>query len=101
MCVFFRISENIKIASESYRDQIMSPLDTAIYWVEYMARHDGAPQMQSYAKQLSFIQYHNIDVFAAFAMVVIGLPLMVLLGLCKIIKSDKKIDKSSSKHKGD
>jgi len=50
--------------SDRYRDQPLSPLDTAIYWTEYVARHKGAPHMRSAGLDLSFIAYHSLDVFA-------------------------------------
>lgn len=41
----------------------MTPLTTAVYWVEYVARHKGAPHLHSAGQDLSFLQYHNLDVF--------------------------------------
>lgn len=97
-----RISENIKIASAAYRDQMKSPLETAVYWIEYLARHDGAPQLQSHAKQLHFIQYHNLDVIAVLAFFFIVLPLVLLIKLCKLIcKSFKSPKSCTRKSKGD
>ncbi|XP_055910501.1 UDP-glycosyltransferase UGT5-like [Eupeodes corollae] len=50
-----------KSMSERFRDQPMKPLDLAVYWVEYVARHKGAPHLHSAGQDLGFIQYHNID----------------------------------------
>lgn len=42
----------------------MSPLDTAIYWVEYVARHKGAHFMKTGAVGMPFYQYYLLDVIA-------------------------------------
>lgn len=45
-------------------------METGVYWVEYVARHKGAPHMHSAGQKLSWISYHNIDVYAFLALVV-------------------------------
>ncbi|XP_018019166.1 UDP-glucosyltransferase 2 [Hyalella azteca] len=50
--------------SRIFRDQLVSPLDTAVYWTEYAARHQGAPHLQSPAKSLSFIKLFGLDILA-------------------------------------
>lgn len=49
--------------STRYRDQPSTPLDTAQFWIEYVARHKGAPHIRSAAQNLNFFQYHMIDVY--------------------------------------
>lgn len=72
----------MKLTSARFRDQMKSPLETAIYWVEYVARHKGAPHMHSASLNMSFISYHNIDVF-----VILGAALMVIILLTKRLMS--------------
>lgn len=54
-----------KTVSSRYRDQPMTPTDTMVYWSEYVIRHKGAPHLRSSGLDLNYIQYHNLDVFAA------------------------------------
>lgn len=68
--LFFRYAQNAKLISARYRDQPMTPMETAVYWVEYVARHKGAPHMRSASLDLSFIAYHSLDVWALFAVTV-------------------------------
>lgn len=42
----------------------MSPMDTAVYWVEYVARHKGAPHMKTAAVDMPLYQYLLLDVLA-------------------------------------
>uniref|UniRef100_T1GCU3 UDP-glucuronosyltransferase n=1 Tax=Megaselia scalaris TaxID=36166 RepID=T1GCU3_MEGSC len=44
------------------RDQRSSPLETAVYWTEYVLRHNGAYHLQSTARNLSWMQYYLLDV---------------------------------------
>lgn len=43
----------------------MSPMDTAIYWTEYVIRHRGAPHMRTAGADLPLYQYLLLDVIAA------------------------------------
>lgn len=56
--------------SQRYRDQPKRPLDTAIYWVEYVARHKGAYHMHNAGQDLSFMEYHHLDILAAIVLTV-------------------------------
>lgn len=52
--------------SEIYHDEPMRPLQKAVYWVEYIARHRGAPHLHSAAQDLSVITLYNVDVYTFF-----------------------------------
>ncbi|KAH8292129.1 hypothetical protein KR054_006006, partial [Drosophila jambulina] len=51
-----------KQMSDRYRDQPMTPLDTAIWWTEYVLRHKGAYHMRVAGQDLGFFTYHSVDV---------------------------------------
>lgn len=97
-----RVQANIKSTSDAYRDQMQSPLDTAIYWVEYMAKHNGATHMQSHAKQMNYTQYHNWDVIAGIVLV-IGIVCKLIVTLVKWIYWGmiRRICQSGRKVKGE
>ena len=40
----------------------MGPMATAVYWIEYVIRHKGAPHMRSPASQLNFFTRTSFDV---------------------------------------
>jgi glucuronosyltransferase len=50
--------------SRAFRDRPITPLNTAIFWTEYVIRHRGAPHMRSAALELSWYQYLLLDVIA-------------------------------------
>lgn len=68
----------VKKAADLYKDRPEHPLDKAVYWVEYVLRHNGAKHMQSQGVHLNWMQYHSLDV--------IGFLLIVAYATCRLIK---------------
>lgn len=58
----YRYRQKAKELSVAFRDRPMSPMDTAVYWTEYVIRHKGAPHIQSAAVRMPWYQYYLIDV---------------------------------------
>uniref|UniRef100_A0A1B0CEV9 Putative udp-glucoronosyl and udp-glucosyl transferase n=1 Tax=Lutzomyia longipalpis TaxID=7200 RepID=A0A1B0CEV9_LUTLO len=86
-----KYSERAKTISARFRDQPEDPMSRAVYWIEYVARHQGAKHLISGGQELNFIQYHNLDVFALLLLI----PVLIILGirlLCKklCMKSSRK-----------
>ncbi|KAK4308410.1 hypothetical protein Pmani_019884 [Petrolisthes manimaculis] len=54
--------ENIKKASLTLRDQITTPMERAVFWTEYVIRHQGAPQLRCPAANLSWVEFLMLDV---------------------------------------
>ncbi|XKL67571.1 hypothetical protein PGB90_003062 [Kerria lacca] len=59
-----KYANNMKKFSKIFKDRPMSPLDTALYWTEYVLRHDGAPHMRSEIANIPLHQYLLLDVIA-------------------------------------
>lgn len=72
--------------SDRYKDRPLSPLDTAAYWIEYVARNKGAPFMKTAAVELPFYQYLLIDVIAFILISAILISLALYL-VCKKLYS--------------
>ncbi|XP_063924758.1 UDP-glycosyltransferase UGT5-like [Zophobas morio] len=64
--------ENVKQRSEIMHDRPLKPIDAAIYWIEHVIRHQGAPHFRNAGLDLMWYQRHLLDVFAflGFVMVV-------------------------------
>ncbi|KAB0795640.1 hypothetical protein PPYR_12479 [Photinus pyralis] len=62
--------ESARRRSKALRDNPLDPLDKAIYGIEYVLRHNGAPHLRSSALQLNWFQYFLLDVIAAMAVLV-------------------------------
>lgn len=87
----------MKQLSELFHDRPMTPMETAVYWTEYVIRHKGAPHLQSIAATLPWYQNLLLDVIGFCLLVMIAslyvLKLVVrnVLGLMKSLFSSKKI----------
>ncbi|KAF4519362.1 UDP-glycosyltransferase-06, partial [Ephemera danica] len=60
-----KIREEADRRSAVFRDQPETPLDRAIFWVEYVIRHRGAPHLRSASVDLAWYQRQLLDVAAA------------------------------------
>ncbi|XP_017840719.1 2-hydroxyacylsphingosine 1-beta-galactosyltransferase [Drosophila busckii] len=67
-------------------DQKSTALQTAIYWTEYVLRHNGAYHLQSPARNMSWWQYYLLDVVALY---VLALYVLVFLLKRLDIRSEK------------
>lgn len=84
---FFSYAATAKITSDRYRDQLKTPLQTAIHWVKHVAKNKGAPHLRSAAVDLPFYVYYNLDVYAASIAIVTLVPLVALRIFKTIIRS--------------
>jgi glucuronosyltransferase len=98
-------TQNAKVLSERYRDRPMSPLDTAVYWTEYVIRHKGAPHLRGAARNLSWWQEALLDVYAVVALglaAVLYVLWAMLRGLLRLLRAlcgscDNKNDKKKKR----
>lgn len=94
-----RYNEIVKSVQKRFRDQPKTPLETAVFWVEYVCRHNGAPHLHSAGQDLPWISYHNVDVFFVLFLLVI-IPLHLLIKGVKrlfISKKTNAVSKRSAK----
>uniref|UniRef100_A0A3P9ID01 UDP-glucuronosyltransferase n=1 Tax=Oryzias latipes TaxID=8090 RepID=A0A3P9ID01_ORYLA len=54
--------QNIQRLSRLHKDKPMSPMDQAIFWIEYVIRHKGARHLISEAYKMPWYSYHSLDV---------------------------------------
>ncbi|XP_049808857.1 UDP-glucosyltransferase 2-like [Schistocerca nitens] len=74
--------ENMKRFSAVYREHQSTSLENAVWWVEYVIRHQGAPHLRSAALDLHWWQLLLLDVFA-FILAVAALAAFVLYKLIR------------------
>lgn len=97
-----KYKENVLKISKRLTDQPQTAMDKAIFWVEYVLRHDGANFMQTSAQYLNFIEYNNLDIYATFAFVaflLVFIPIYVIKKVLKFIRSLKQSANKKSKIK--
>ncbi|XP_077011603.1 UDP-glucuronosyltransferase 1A10-like isoform X3 [Tamandua tetradactyla] len=73
--------ENIMRLSSLHKDRPVEPLDLAVFWVEFVMRHKGAPHLRPAAHDLTWYQYHSLDVIG-FLLAVVLTALFVTWKCC-------------------
>ncbi|XP_059131141.1 UDP-glucuronosyltransferase 2B31-like isoform X3 [Peromyscus eremicus] len=86
--------ENAMRLSRIHHDQAVKPLDRAIFWIEYVMRNKGAKHLRVAAHDLTWFQYHSLDVLGFLLACVLTVMLIIMkccLFCCqKFAKSGKK-----------
>ncbi|XP_076057684.1 UDP-glucosyltransferase 2-like isoform X2 [Oratosquilla oratoria] len=78
-----RYKDALTQASECLHDQLETPLERAVWWTEYISRHQIAPFLRSPAADMSFIEIFFLDVILIFFLLLF--PSMWLF--CNIMSS--------------
>ncbi|XP_010624402.1 UDP-glucuronosyltransferase 1-1 isoform X1 [Fukomys damarensis] len=73
--------ENIMRLSSLHKDRPIEPLDLAVFWVEFVMRHKGAPHLRPAAHDLTWYQYHSLDVIG-FLLAIVLLVAFVAFKCC-------------------
>ncbi|XP_055842572.1 UDP-glucosyltransferase 2-like [Episyrphus balteatus] len=72
--------------STLYRDRPLTARENAVYWIEYVIRHRGAPHMQSPLKKMNILQENSFDVILCLVVIVyIVFKVIKLLGKLVIV----------------
>ncbi|CAH1156089.1 unnamed protein product [Phaedon cochleariae] len=72
--------ENARRISRLMHDRPIKPLDLAVYWTEFIVRHDGAPHLRVAAVDMPWYKYASIDVMVTLLSICLGtLTLLYLL----------------------
>lgn len=82
-----------KVLGSIFKDNLASPLDTAVYHVEYVMRHKGAPYLSPQYKNLYWFQFYLLDVMA-FICAISLLPLYILCSCVKCSCRSKRKEKN-------
>jgi len=69
-----------------FRDQETHPVDRAVYWSEYVIRHQGAAHLRPASLKLTFVQYYLLDVIT-FLLTLLITSLAVIFCLVRIISN--------------
>ncbi|XP_014849817.1 PREDICTED: UDP-glucuronosyltransferase 2C1-like isoform X2 [Poecilia mexicana] len=80
--------QNMQRLSRLHRDQPMKPIDTALFWMEYVMRHKGAGHLKAQSYRMPWYVYHSVDVvlFLTGAVVLMVLATVMFIRLCQLWK---------------
>ncbi|XP_072477046.1 UDP-glucuronosyltransferase 2B18-like isoform X1 [Notamacropus eugenii] len=90
--------ENAMRLSRIHHDQPGKPLDRAVFWIEFVMRHKGAKHLRPTSHDLTWYQYHSLDVIGfllASVAAVAFIPIKCCLFCCgKLGRKGKKQKKA-------
>ncbi|CAI9172057.1 unnamed protein product [Rangifer tarandus platyrhynchus] len=86
--------QNVMWLSTIHHDQPVKPLDRAVFWIEFVMRHRGAKHLRPAAHDLTWYQYHSLDVIG-FLLACVATAAFVITKCClfcyrKFLKTGKK-----------
>ncbi|XP_052055309.1 UDP-glucuronosyltransferase 2B17-like [Apodemus sylvaticus] len=87
--------KNVMLLSTIHHDQPMKPLDRAVFWIEFVMRHKGAKHLRPLGNNLTWYQYHSLDVIgfllACVATIVVFIVKCFLFVYRFFVKNEKKM----------
>ncbi|GLV35853.1 UDP-glycosyltransferase family 35 member B1 [Carabus blaptoides fortunei] len=88
-------STNVRMRSRLMRDQPQRPIDTAMFWIEYVLRNKNSSHLKNPAIYLEWHQIQMLDIYATLAGGIILVSAIFYLLLKKICCSKKDVKKYS------
>lgn len=88
--------ERAKQTSAIFKDNLVHPMDEAIFWIEHVAKFKGAPHLQSHGVHMSWFSYLMLDVITVIVLGV-SIVLYAFYYSSKKLLSKKKITQSRTK----
>ncbi|XP_055010761.1 UDP-glucuronosyltransferase 2C1-like [Boleophthalmus pectinirostris] len=76
--------ENMQRLSRLHRDQPIQPLNSAIFWIEFVMRHKGAAHLKSESYRMPWYSYRSVDV-ACFLAAILALVLITTAMLIRCL----------------
>nr|XP_017825996.1 UDP-glucuronosyltransferase 2B7 isoform X2 [Callithrix jacchus] len=73
--------ENTMKLSRIQHDQPVKPLDRAVFWIEFVMRHKGAKHLRVAAHDLTWFQYHSLDVIG-FLLACVAAVIFIITKCC-------------------
>ncbi|XP_059208431.1 UDP-glucuronosyltransferase 2A3-like [Centropristis striata] len=78
---------NMQRLSRLHRDQPMKPLDTALFWIEFVMRHKGAAHLRTESYRMPWYSYHSVDVMfflVGVVLLIVGIFVALIRRCCSM-----------------
>nr|XP_019963667.1 PREDICTED: UDP-glucuronosyltransferase 2B20-like isoform X2 [Paralichthys olivaceus] len=91
--------QNMVKLSQLHRDKPMKPLDSAVFWMEFVMRHRGAAHLRTESYKMPWYSYHCLDVMAVMVAFVLIIAALVWVSCRCLIRRFIRTKTSSAKSK--
>ncbi|XP_019221083.1 UDP-glucuronosyltransferase 2A2 isoform X3 [Oreochromis niloticus] len=92
--------ENAMRLSSIHHDRPMSALEEAVFWIEFTLRNKGAKHLRVQAHELTWYQYHSLDVLGFFLTIVL-LLIFIFIKTCSFCLHRCCVRKGKTKRKAE
>lgn len=92
-----KYAENVRARSRLFHDRPKKPLETAVNWIEYIIRHNGADHLKVAANKMSFYQLYMIDIILVLIVIIFFLILSCYAGFRTIFRKKLQLQKLKQK----
>ncbi|XP_067275982.1 UDP glucuronosyltransferase 5 family, polypeptide F1 [Pseudorasbora parva] len=75
---------NMQKLSSLHRDTPLSPLDSALFWTEFVMRHRGAAHLRTDSYKMPWYSYHSVDV-GAFLVSVVSFTVFIIFKVIRCL----------------
>jgi len=90
-----KYTTNMKLLSKRFKDRPMKPADTALWWTEFVLRHESTSFLSPLSRYQSWYQRRLLDVWGAIALasiLIVSTLLLILIQLAKRICCKRTCD---------
>lgn len=91
--------DRAKELARTFNDNLVHPMDEAIFWIEYVIRSNGAKHLKSNAVKMPLYSYLLLDIILPPIIVILILYLIVKKLLCTQKSDDKQKSKKTTNKK--
>lgn len=88
-----------KQSSAVFKDNVVNPMDEAMFWIEHVAKFKGAPHLKSHAVHLSWFTYLLMDVFLFNLLIGVGVVVVLRILIKRLFGKKKAVKVSEKKRK--
>lgn len=88
--------KNVKKMSNIFTDLPMKPIDTAVWWTEYVLRHEDVSYLKPMGRNLTWYERRHLDVWLAILLTILITLLCIaalLVSVFRFFKSVLSIEK--------
>ncbi|XP_019722186.1 UDP-glucuronosyltransferase 2C1-like isoform X1 [Hippocampus comes] len=71
--------DNMQRLSRLHRDQPITPLENALFWIEFVIRHKGMAHLRTESYKMPWYTYYNVDVYLFLSGAVLALLLIFMI----------------------
>lgn len=97
--IFYRYKQNAMRIANIAKDEMVPAMDQAVWWVEYVMRHNGAKHLRVASLDLSWYQLAMIDVYGFLLLVLAGFIFSIYFIIKSIIGARTGSSKNGKKAK--